>query len=219
MINLPNFSLYLIRHAESEVNVQPDLMGQSADIKLTSNGKYQAKLLNNRVECGEFGKIDFIYSSPYKRTVDTAKIACPKRQIIFADELREYDAGDWTASKRSETITDEVRLNMGYLNMGFLPPHGESQNMVERRASEWLERTILYFDYRGQNINQALSKDHLDIVAFSHGMTIKSLLHYVMGFDKSFLWKIEIDNTSVTKLTFGRTGWRLNYVNDTSHLR
>jgi broad specificity phosphatase PhoE len=108
---------------------------------------------------------------------------------------------------------------MGYLNMGFLPPHGESTNMVERRVSEWLEKDILYFEYRGQNINKALDKEHLDIVCFSHGMTIKCLLHYVMGFDKSFLWKIEIDNTSVTKLSFGKQGWKLNYINDTSHLR
>jgi broad specificity phosphatase PhoE len=41
---------------------------------------------------------------------------------------------------------------------------------------------------------------------------------YIMGFDKSFTWKISIDNTSVTKLYFNEAGWGLDYINNTAHL-
>lgn len=40
-----------------------------------------------------------------------------------------------------------------------------------------------------------------------------------MGFDKSFTWKIEIDNTSISKLSFGELGWKLHTINDCGHLK
>ena len=124
--------------------------------------------------------------------------------------------GDSTMEEQYEDLTDKVKLKMNYLNMSFIPPNGESQNMVERRASEWLDNDILY---NKNTLNAYIEKRApLDIIAFSHGMTIKSLLHYIIGFDKSFLWKIEIDNTSVSKLSFDETGWRLHFINNTSHL-
>ncbi len=100
---------------------------------------------------------------------------------------------------------------MNSLNLGFLPPGGESLNMVERRASAWLDQEIVF--------NPKISgKKPLNIACFSHGQVIKSLLHYIAGFDKSFVWKIQINNTSLTRLYFGQDGWRLLSVNDSFHL-
>jgi len=205
-----NFNLYLIRHGESEVNVLPDQMGQTEDVKLTKNGKRQAKLLGQSF-CKRGITFDKIFSSPYERAKDTAEIASSHMNevpdIIFAPELREYDAGDWTGASRKETLTTDVINKMNILNQSFLPPMGESMNQVERRASRWLDDIILYN-----------KETYGNIAIFSHGMTIKTLLHYIMGFDKSFTWKISILNTSVTKFHFGKNGWALDYVNDTSHL-
>lgn len=220
MLDKYEFSLFLIRHGESEVNVQPDLMGQTSDIKLTEKGRNQAKLLNKKLFYSKDGTTkwhySFAFSSPYVRALDTAMITLGTNNITLAPELREYDAGDWTGCSRSETITDSIKMKMGYLNMAFRPPKGESNNMVERRASQWIEDNILY----NQSMINSYNKygEPLNFMVFSHGMTIKTILHYIMGFDKSFLWKIDIDNTSVTKLSFDRTGWRLNYINDCSHL-
>ena len=215
MLDDLQFNLYLIRHGQSETNVNPDEMGQTPDVELTKLGRQQAKLLNqhNRsVLCS-----DIFYSSPYIRAHRTAKIVTSSENIKIAFELREYDAGDWTACSRKATLTTDTQLKMGFQNMGFKPPNGESQTMVERRASEWLEREILY---NKDMVKLYKEKQRpLEISVFTHGMTIKCLLHYVLGFDKSFCWKIEIDNTSVTKLSFGEKGWKLGYTNDTSHLK
>lgn len=220
MLNSFEFNLYLIRHGESEVNIQPDRMGQTSEINLTPNGRRQAHLLHEHMFYDIDGNnkycYDLAYSSPYVRALDTAIIVTGTNYITLVPELREYDAGDWTNGSRSELVTDEVKMKMGYLNMAFKPPNGESQNMVERRASEWLEKEILYNPDKHK-----LFKKHnrpLEILVFSHGMTIKSILHFIMGFDKSFLWKIEIENTSITKLSFGKVGWRLHYINNCSHL-
>lgn len=213
MLNDHSFRLYLIRHGESEFNVQPDLMGQTPDIPLTIHGVAQAKKLQKKFARIGF-KPDFIYSSHYERALNTAKIVFPNADIILAPELREYDAGDWTHGKRSELITPDVIMKMNNLTQSFQPPNGESTNQVERRASKWLEENILY---NKEMMDFSRENGEVKIVCFSHGLTIKSLLHYVMGFDKSFTWKIEIDNTSISTFSFGKVGWRLHGINDCSH--
>jgi probable phosphoglycerate mutase len=220
MLNFNEFNLYLIRHGQSEINALPDMMGQKADSQLTDLGRRQAKLLRLRFEdCGQ--NFDYVYSSDYIRALDTAKIVAVKNYIEVTPALREYSAGDWTATKRSEIITPQVLRKMGYLANAFLPPNGESMHQVERRASTWLEETILY---NKEKIAEASSRadvawgKKMNIAVFSHGMTIKCLLHYIMGFDQSFTWKVTLENTSITHLVFGEEGWRLITVNDHAHL-
>ncbi len=216
MIENIEFTLNLIRHGESAINATPDIIGQNHDTPLTQKGKEQACALHNRfTENNE--KFDFVFSSPYLRALDTALLAQPNsdQEIILAPEIREYHAGDWIGASRSAIFTQEIRSRMDLLNQGFLPPNGESFSMVERRASKWIEDTILYnrdmIDFFNKNGN-------INIVCFSHGMTIKTILHYVLGFDKSMTWKINIGNTSITKIHFGTYGWSIGCINDVSHL-
>lgn len=223
MLEFNEFNLLLIRHGQSAVNVIPDRMGQTPDVPLTHWGREQAKMLGKRLRYSH-EKIDYVYTSDYTRALDTCTIAMGedpiKRNIVVSAALREYSAGDWEGSNRSEVITPEVALKMGYLNNGFQPPKGESLNQVERRASTWLEENILYnkdiiAEAARRRENNLLK---MNIAVFSHGMTIKCLLHYVMGFDKSFTWKLTLENTSISKLVFGEEGWRLITINDHAHL-
>lgn len=211
MIN-KEFNLTLIRHGQTEVNAEGDKIGQTKESKLTEFGELQAKSLKKMFDSNGT-KFDMAYSSTYDRAYKTARLALPETFIYQVPELVEYNAGDWLGSKRKDIITDNVKLSMSYLDYTFQMPNGESMHQVERRASRWLEDEIMY--------NESLFKDisrPLEIVVFSHGMTIKCLLHYIMGFDKSFGWKISIDNTSITKLHFGPEGWWLLGLNDCSHL-
>lgn len=217
MLRKNKFVLYLIRHGESAVNIQPDLMGQAADTPLTGYGQEQAELLRLRFK--NIIKFTHVYASDYKRAADTALRMCDYAQIdpIFVSELREYSAGDWEHGSRSKLLTPEIKMKMASLNNTFQPPHGEALNQVERRASKWLEDNILY----SEKIIELSESMTPEIALVSHGMTIKCLLHYVLGFDRGMTWKIDIDNTSVTKLSFNLTseiGWRVHYINDTSHL-
>ena len=220
MLDQLEFSLSLIRHGESEVNVSPDLMGQGGGVSLTAHGMNQASLLRRHFT-KQKQTFDLVYSSDYLRALDTAKIVIEKdNDIILAEELREYSAGDWTGLSRKTTLTKDVKLRMGHMNHAFLPPNGESLTQVERRVSRWLEDTLLY---NKQLISIARDKreageEPLNIAIFSHGMTIKTLLHYVMGFDRGLTWKIIINNTSVSKLFFNEFGWHIASVNDCSHL-
>jgi len=221
MLDHNEFYLYLIRHGQSEFNTMPDRMGQFSDTPLTEKGQQQAWKLNERFK-KERQKFDKVFSSDYVRAHDTAKIAvCGDYSNIILDHaIREYSAGDWNGASRKKELTSEVRLKMGLLTSGFLPPNGESMHMVERRASQWLEDTILYNKdmIAEATARHKAGKAPMEIAAFSHGMTIKCLLHYVMGFDQSFIWKLTLENTSITKLYFGAEGWRLLTINDHAHL-
>lgn len=216
------FNLILVRHGQSTTNQNPDLMGQESDTPLSEHGVHQAELLNQRLLL-EYSSIDYVWSSTYTRAHDTAKIALQNMfypSLQLTPEMREYSAGDWTGCSRASTMTPEVKLQMAAMANGFLPPKGESLHQVSRRASKWLEDNILYNEEvtaKATAIRKA-GRDPLNIFLFSHGMTIKCLLHYIMGFDQSFTWKVMIENTSLTKLYFGKDGWKLLGVNDHAHL-
>jgi broad specificity phosphatase PhoE len=221
MLEQNEFYLTLVRHGQSETNANPDRMGQLATVPLTELGRNQAKKLNLRfLQEGQY--FDYIFASPYTRALDTAKLAIGKphdKRIVLAQDLREYSAGDWTDASRSATITSSVKLKMGSLDHAFLPPNGESLHQVERRASLWLEENILYNKEMVDRAKEFAPEGRINnIVAFSHGMTIKCLLHYVMGFDKSLTWKVTIDNTAISRLYFGKDGCRILSINDSAHL-
>lgn len=217
MLDIPEFNLYLIRHGESETNAIPDKMGQTCEDPLTDWGKQQVQKLYDFHIKNEI-KWDLIYSSHYHRAINTAQIATGKKfeEIIIVPDLREYAAGDWLGVSRSETLTTEVKMAMNYLNHNFQPPNGESLSEVQRRTSAWLENNIIYSKdllSHYKSLNRPIN-----IAAFSHGLTIKCLLQYVMGFDKAFTWKLLISNTAVSKLSFGKEGWKVLSINDCSHL-
>jgi broad specificity phosphatase PhoE len=218
MLDNHEFYLTLIRHGQSTQNQNPDLMGQLPNVALSDKGVKQAECLRKRLKINKF---DTIYSSPYTRALHTAEIVTDGSgyDITIVNDLREYNAGDWTNASRTEIVTLPVVAKMSLLNHSFKPPSGEALNQVERRASLWLENEILYNKEKIQKANE-LSKtgDVANYICFTHGMTIKCLLHYILGFDKSLTWKVTIENTSISQLYFGRDGWRLISINDHAHL-
>lgn len=222
MLEYNEFYLTLVRHGQSTTNQNPDLLGQEWNTPLSDNGRHQAELLNKRL-VKEKVNIDYVWSSTYTRAIDTANISLmnvPHATLNKTSELREYDAGDWTGMSRIETLTLPIKTKMGALGHGFLPPNGESLHKVERRASLWLEDNIIYNGDVCANAKalRNCGERPLNIFLFSHGMTIKTILHYIMGFDQNFTWRIDIKNTSLTKLYFGQDGWKLLSINDCAHL-
>lgn|SRR5574344_469211 len=87
-------TLYLVRHGETEDNVNQILQGQS-DGKLTPEGIEQAKELRDKLAGEHF---DAIISSDLKRAVDTAAILNEPHNLGIEQTvlLRERDWGDFT---------------------------------------------------------------------------------------------------------------------------
>lgn len=209
--NNTNISLYLVRHAESEHNMNNHLVGgKSEESCLTKNGEWQSEMLRKRW-MKEGLVFNAVYSSPWKRAITTAKLVFPSEtKIMTASELVELNQGEWEGKKRSEIYTAERKAYINTIGSFFVPPGGESQKMVEQRISSWLEKECLS---NGNYLNGPIN-----IAVFSHGMVLKCLLHYVMGFDDRLIYKISLEPTSISILKFTSEGWFLVKVNDTSHL-
>lgn len=209
-----NIRLYLIRHAESERNRQPHLIGgQAPDTPLTELGLKQARALAQRF--AQEGKIfRRIYSSPYVRTMQTTREIVtyyPELSVRVAPELVEFSQGEWEDRVREEVYTDDVRYRMAAKTVDFTPPNGDSQRSLMRRASGWLEDEILQ--------NPELLRGPQEILVVTHGLTIRCLMQYILGFDRSLTWRWSIDNTSISSFRFDWRGWHPECVNDTAHLR
>lgn len=202
------YMFHFIRHGESVINTTPDIIGQDPEVPLTKKGIDQAFDLSKKIN---FGTVDFVYASTYKRAKDTAfraLVESPTVPITLVPELREYSAGDAIGKSRNELFTPDIVEKMDKNQMGFAFEGGETLHQVERRASKWLEDEILY-----NKKYKSLNKD-LTFAIFSHGQTIKCLLHYIMGFDQSFTWRIKLDNTSISTVSYSEDkGWFLHGIN------
>jgi broad specificity phosphatase PhoE len=205
-----DITFWCIRHGKTKRNIDTQFIGQDPEEPLIEEGKQQAKLLGTRLD--KEIVFDVVYCSDFLRAKETRAIAIPKpKHLIEVASLREINQGDARGKLRSEMFNAELKQKATANGMGFHFPNGESAFDVEWRASKWLEKEVL------DNHHTRMDK-HLDICLLSHGMTIRCLLHYVMAYDHHINWRIELDNTSISKLRYRHGLWSVFSINDTAHL-
>ncbi len=204
--------LYLIRHAESEMNIKPHLIGgRSLDAKLSERGVAQCERLHERF-VDEGLTFDDVLVAPSLRATRTAYLSCgdrfPQWKMEGSASLHELSQGDWEGRSRREIYTKEMLARINGDNLGFRPPRGESQRDVEDRMSAVAKSyTEKYTDRDGT------------VAFFGHGMAFKCLFRKIMDSDPKLTYRIVLDNTSITRFRHSPQGWHLVCLNDTSHLR
>ena len=205
-----NLKLYIVRHGESEANLEKLLVtGRSHCSPLTEKGRRQAVKLGRVLKRKDI-VFDQVYCSSSKRALQTAELATheldfAKNAIRQDDRLVEYSLGAWAGSVRSEIYTPEVTNAMNVLGPYFTPPEGESLVMVQRRVLPWLLDEIIY---KQDNMGKILN-----IGVFTHAMTIRVLLQYILGFNDRLINKVRIDNAGLSIVRFTENGWFLDGVN------
>ncbi|MEJ8571670.1 histidine phosphatase family protein [Microbaculum marinum] len=142
-------TLYLIRHGETDWNVEGRLQGQK-DIHLNARGRKQAA--RNGVELGKHfhangltpAGFDWV-ASPLIRARDTMEILRGEIGLVREDYrtdpvLREISFGSW----EGETLPEvKVRDPDGHAarkadKWRFVPPAGESYEILSARIRPWL---------------------------------------------------------------------------------
>lgn len=182
--------LYLVRHGENPANVDKKFSYKAIDYSLNEKGIMQAR------QTGEFFKnipVDEVYSSPLKRTLETAQfIAEPHNlPVIQMEEFREINVGtleghnptkeDWKLY--IQTVTDWLQ---GKPELSF--PGGENYIQLLERMQSGIRKIVA-------------GKDNKNIVIAGHGglftMTIKDLCQNA---EIKELIKIDINNCSITEI-------------------
>lgn len=138
-------SIFITRHGETALNKDGKLRGW-ADPPLNSTGMAQAR------EAGEFFediKVDRIYSSDLKRSMQTAKsisetTGAPVEQMIA---LRPMNYGDWNGQLLTVVgpLMDKLQEKWK-TNPDASPPNGESFTKFQKRLINFYETVIKSLD-------------------------------------------------------------------------
>lgn len=175
--------LFIIRHAESEWNPIGRYQGL-LDPGLSERGLKQAELLSRALEKE---KIDVIYSSPLKRTYQTAQEIAKRQGLEIIEDRRiiEIDHGVW-----SGMLVEEVKERFPEdFRMWLEEPHrvkfegGESLQDVFKRVKDFLE--FIREKHWGQTV-----------AIVSHTVPIRAMLCALLNIDLSKFWVFGCDNAS-----------------------
>jgi len=209
-------TVVLIRHGRTSLTEQNHISGRGgADPELSENGRRDAEAVARLV--ATFGKagpyqqlrpLDAIYSSPIRRTVETAtaiarEVGLP---ILLEEGFAEISFGDWDGLTHDEAEASDHDLFESWRGSWTIaPPNGESLEAFDERVMASLQKCIAA--HPGQTIG---------IVA--HVMPIRGIIRKAIGAAKDAYWSIQVAPCSVSILRFwGSEAAEVITINSTSH--
>lgn len=196
--------LILVRHGETEWNVQRRFQGQ-ADVPLSELGKRQAELVAERFA----GKpIDAIYASDLKRAWETASLIAKKigLEVLSEPRLRELKFGILEGLTFEEAEKQHPEVIAAWL---------EDFNNIPQGAE-----TIDQFNTRIVSLLDELKSEHDEqvVLLVGHGGSLSEILRVVLGLSREKRWYLEMDNTGLSEVSIAEDYISLKRINDTCHL-
>jgi 2,3-bisphosphoglycerate-dependent phosphoglycerate mutase len=149
--------VYFVRHAEPDISIKDDLI-RPLSKKGAADARKVTKALSDK-------KITAVYSSPYKRAVDTVRDFAESNgfDIIQINDFRERSNGEWVEDFKTYSKNQ-------WKDFDFKLSKGESLGEVQRRNITAL------FDVIKKNTGKS-------IAIGSHGTALSTIINY---FDPSF---------------------------------
>lgn len=186
-------TFYFIRHAETELNIQPHIIGgRSNHVGLTALGRAQAAAFGTWL-AGSSIVPDAIYASPAVRTQHTAQLILQHGRLTLPvhtdDRLQELAQGVKEGADRKATYTQDVLARIANDPCNFKFQGGESVRDVQYRMSE------VFAD---------IAQTHPDETVFviSHGLAIRSLVGHIDNRSHHDIIRVlDTPNVSVTHIT------------------
>jgi alpha-ribazole phosphatase len=207
-----SIKLILIRHAESDGNVQKKFCGFK-DVELTKKGIWQAERLSYRLKGVE---VDEVYCSDLKRAQHTAEIIFKDKgvNIITNPNFREINFGIWEGYTFDEVKSkygygDEFNLWLENINEKIKLPKGESLIDLNHRVMTELGKIL--------KRDKKMNKDKT-IALVCHGGTIRVILGNALNLKLKYIWNIEQDSTALNIINYYDHKAFVALINDTSHL-
>jgi len=167
-------NLYIVRHGETEWNVEKRFQGRK-DSPLTELGKQQAKQLGETLSGIQW---EAVYVSPLGRCVDTAKIIVKNGQpIILNEALQEMCFGNWEGQLHQEIIqTEPFKFEAFWQEPDhYITSSGEDFYEVQERVIGELQKMI----HKHPSGN---------VLIISHTVVIKILMAYFDDRSIEALW-------------------------------
>ena len=215
-------TLLLIRHGESTANVAAaaaeaanvdviPVEARDADVTLSSLGELQAGALGARLR-DVLPRDAVVYSSPYRRAVQTAQLALGADVILRIDErLRDRELGildRLTAVGVERRLPLEAERRRWTGKFYYRPPGGEAWTDVALRLRSFLR------DVPGDPDGT--------VVVFAHDAVVSLFLYVMLRMTEAqlaeHLLTHPIANASITELRSDGRDWSLQAFADDAHL-
>lgn len=208
MIAPGDIDLHLLRHAESQMNTRPDIIGgRGEETPLTELGERQAPALGAYMLRRNIIPAE-VYRSPTVRTKMTARLALDAMDLhhiepIVDEALHEMSQGDWVGLVRAEVYANpDVQRDLTRLEKNFKAPNGESMNELGVRMFAWADALS----------GSAHTGSPLTVFAFTHGVAIRSLAGYIHNWSRHRIFTSRTPNTSDTFFTRRNGEWQLRHL-------
>lgn len=183
-----NFTVDLLRHGRSISNAQ-NRFSNIIEEPLSNSAYFELEKLKEILKHFKYRKI---YSSPYKRCLDTARYICNNSnltKIEVVDSIREMNMGPWNGMSSREIekkYPEEWQIwkkapDKLYLN------HLESVAEVSERALSWF--TNLIDEENGSSI-----------LVVTHAIIIRAILAHYKKISLSDFRKIRVPNLKIYRL-------------------
>jgi len=199
-------TLLLVRHGETEWNQTGRYQGQT-DIGLSEAGVQQAERLRRSLSSN---RIDGVYASDLKRTMETAAIIAAPHQLKIqpCTELRELNFGEMEGKSFEEIQRDYSALIQAWRtgNIEAIAPQGESPSQLAARVARFMPQ---------------LKKEPADKTLFivAHGGSLQMLVCLLLGINPANWLRFRLDTASLTIARTYSEQAVLTLLNDTCHLR
>jgi broad specificity phosphatase PhoE len=200
-------TIYIIRHGETDLNKRGVMQGRGVDTDLNDHGRQQAEAFYKAYKHVPF---DHIYTSTLKRTHQTVhkfiESGIPWTQYAGLDELA------WGIYEGQES-TEDVKVvfdnlmkswTAGDLHLKF--DQGESPLEVHERQLEVLEKLIE-------------KNDAKTILICMHGRAMRLFMCLLMDRPLYDMDKFPHQNTTLYKLIYDGSKFRIEDFNNTDHLK
>lgn len=182
--------IYLIRHAESESNIQDDLLKtkKDEDIEITPEGQKQAAKagywLKRYLQRAKAGNVK-VWSSPYKRAQQTADIIVP---CLHPEETMPYDIRTHP-ELREQNLGAFAGHSMEERAQLFPVEHSYFQQEWEAKRSYWAPRpggesredTAKRMDAFIPSLHEDAVNGVTDCVVIGHGIAHRLLVKQLTG--------------------------------------
>jgi len=194
-----------VRHGETEWNRVEGFRGR-IDIELNETGHRQAQAVASRVGAW---KPAFIYSSPLKRALQTARPlakACG-REIKHLEGITDIDYGAWAGHSPEKLATQHSDLYRAWLDAPHLVQFPEGESLEQVRSRAWIAVEQMCAAHAEETV-----------VLVSHVVVNRVLICAVLGLENSSLWRIAQDNGAISIVDAKEDEYRLVLLNDICHL-
>lgn len=198
--------ILLVRHGQTPTT-GVELYGRKPGVQLSAVGWGQAEKVAERISEIDHRRIAAIYSSPLKRTLETATpiseaIGIPVKQ---KRGLIELDVGAWTGRKLNQLRKLKAWSAVQKYPSGFRFPKGESFVEMQTRMAQTIDGFVA--NHPGKTV-----------VAVSHADPIRALVAHAMGTHLDLFQRIVVSPCSVTAILYTPSGPLVLAVNNTGDL-